>query len=92
MEKYSRHYKFLSLYDLRPSQAQPGFVSPTATVIGEAFLGEKSVVSGNVVIRGDLNSVGILDGAIIGENSVIQTVSSINTGLPSNVLIGNFKS
>ena len=66
----------------------PSFIAPSATLVGEVYLGARNTIWHNVVIRGDLNAV-VLDREInIGENSVLYTASNLPNGLPARLSIG----
>ena len=86
-EKNTKHRNLLPLYDLWPLHMH-GFISPSASLIGEVKVGLESAVYDNCVIRGDINSVVILDYCFIGPNTVIHTAASLPTGSPAEVLIG----
>lgn len=77
----------MPLYDLWPIVGN-GYIAPSATVVGEVLIAQKSVVQDGVVIRGDINSVRILEDTFIGENTVIHTAASIPSGAPASVDIG----
>jgi len=90
----SMHRAELPLYDLTPSY-EDAYLSPSATLVGEVIIMQYSSIWNNVVVRGDLNKVIIGSYTSIGDNTVVQTVASLPTGLPafceihSNVTIGS---
>jgi carbonic anhydrase/acetyltransferase-like protein (isoleucine patch superfamily) len=86
-EKYTKHRNLMPLYAFNPELTH-NYVAPDATVVGEVFLGLQCVVWGGAVIRGDLNSVRICEASLVGEKSVILTVSSLPTGIAASVDIG----
>lgn len=86
-EKFTKHRNIMSLNAFNP-ELTFNYVAPNATVVGEVFLGDKTIVWSGAVIRGDLNTVRICDNTYIGENSVIHTASSLPTGIFASVDIG----
>lgn len=80
----------MSLYDLNPDVADTAYVAPNATVVGEVFLGPYVNLWSNAVVKADLNAVGISHSTTVGPNTVISTVSSLETGLPSVTFIGEY--
>ena len=63
-------------------------MAPSATVAGEVLMGRFASVWYNAVVRGDMNKIELNDYASIGDGSVVQTISSLPTGLSSEVYIG----
>ena len=63
------------------------YVAPSATIAGEVWMDSYSSVWNNAVIKGDINSVAIGAYSSVGDNTVIQTVASLPTGLPASVTI-----
>lgn len=90
-DKHSKHRHVMRIYELNPAIFDETFVAPNASVIGEVFIGQECVIGYGTVIRGDLNGVKISPNVVIGENTVISTVSSLPTGLPASVSIGILK-
>ena len=87
-DELSRHKKLLPLYDLYPA-IDNNYIAESATIVGETIVDSYSTVWNNVVIRGDINSVYIGIYTSIGDNTVIQTVASLPTGLEASVKIGD---
>jgi gamma-carbonic anhydrase len=94
VEELSKHRTILNIYRLSPYYKH-AYISPSATITGEIFIDAYSSIWNNVVIRGDINSVHIGMYSSIGDNTVIQTVASLPSGLQayvdiqSNVTINN---
>lgn len=86
-EKLSKHKFLLPVYDLEPYLGHC-WVAPNATVIGEVSLSDFVSVWHNVVIRGDINSVHVLQYTSIGDRTVIHTANSLPTGFSAGVFIG----
>jgi carbonic anhydrase/acetyltransferase-like protein (isoleucine patch superfamily) len=77
----------MKLYDLWPNHGM-SFIAPNAALIGETYVGHHSAIWYNVVVRGDINRVRIMDHTSIGDNTVIHTTASLPTGLDAGVTIG----
>ena len=65
------------------------FIAPNSTLVGEVYILENCAIWYNVVIRGDINQVLIASHTSVGDNTVIHTASSLPTGIPASVFIGN---
>ena len=76
----TKHRPILPLYDLEPL-TNDCFIASTATIVGEVHINLYATVWNNAVIRGEINEVVIGGYASIGDNTVIQTVASLPTGL-----------
>lgn len=81
-DELTKHQTLLQLYDIAPI-VKNSYVAPSATLVGEVAVNNYATVWNNVVIRGDINYVYIGSYASIGDNTVIQTVASLPTGLPA---------
>ena len=86
-EKYSKHRPILKLFDLHPIFTHC-FIAPNATIVGEVNIHNFTAIGFNVVVRGDINTVTINSKSYIGDHTVINTVNSLPTGLPSICYIG----
>ena len=53
----SRHRAVANLFDKKPKLPRDGFVAPSATVVGDVTLGERSSVWYGAVLRGDVNHI-----------------------------------
>lgn len=81
-DELSNHQTLLRLYDIAPV-VKNCYVAPSATLVGEVYVHSYATVWNNVVVRGDINYVVIGSYSSIGDNTVIQTVASLPTGLPA---------
>jgi carbonic anhydrase/acetyltransferase-like protein (isoleucine patch superfamily) len=57
---------------IAPRIANSAYIDPSAQVIGDVVIGERSSVWPNVVIRGDVNHIRIGDETSIQDNSVLH--------------------
>jgi len=87
-ERFTKHRSIMPLYELWPNHGR-SFVAPNATVVGEVEIGHESAVLYGAVLRGDINSITVMDYSFIGDNTVIHTAASLPTGSPASVMIGN---
>ena len=87
IEKHTKHRSIMPLYDLWPSHGR-AYIAPNATLIGEIYMGHECAVWSNAVLRGDINSITVMDYVFIGEHTVITTAASLPTGAPAGVVIG----
>jgi len=73
-----------------PTISQSAFVAPTASVIGDVYVGDSASIWFNVVLRGDVNSIrigcrtNIQDGTIVHVSAVMHP-----TVIGDRVLIGH---
>jgi gamma-carbonic anhydrase len=88
----------LEINKIRPTLSTKDiFVAPTATVLGNVTIGDKSAVWYGSVIRGDQSEIIIGSKTSIGENSVIASGSDLYanstanpTTIGDNVIIGGY--
>lgn len=90
LEPLSRHRNIMALYDLSPVILLDTYIAPNCTIVGDVIIGNETSVWYGAVIRGDTNAVRIGNNSTIGDNTVIHTASSLPTGIPASVNIGNF--
>lgn len=86
-EKHTKHRNLMPLYDLWPIHGT-AFISPSASIVGEVKICHGCSVFDNVVIRGDINAVTLLEHSIVYPNTVIHTAASLPTGTSAEVQIG----
>ena len=67
----------------------PGFVAPTATVIGDVSLGEDTGIWFGAVIRGDKDRIEIGTGSNIQDNAVVHTSRGYPTVIGMEVSVGH---
>ena len=86
-EKHSKHRHLMPLYDLWPHHGR-SYIAPNCTIVGEVHIGQESAVWSGAVLRGDINSITLMESVFIGEGTVITTAASLPTGAPAGVVIG----
>ena len=79
----------MPLYDKLPRVATDAFVAPSASVIGDVQIGEKSSVWYNTVVRGDVNFVRIGKHTNIQDGSVVHVSKSNIGGAVLPTIIGD---
>jgi carbonic anhydrase/acetyltransferase-like protein (isoleucine patch superfamily) len=47
----------MRLYDLQPTSIGEVFIAPTATVVGEIYLGAEIAIGHGAVLRGDISPI-----------------------------------
>ncbi len=67
----------------------PGFIAPTATVIGEVTLGEETGIWYGAVIRGDKDRIEIGAGSNIQDNAVVHTSRGFPARIGKEVSVGH---
>jgi carbonic anhydrase/acetyltransferase-like protein (isoleucine patch superfamily) len=67
----------------KPQIHETAFIAPTAVIIGDVTIGERSNIWFGAVLRGDWGTI------IIGDNTSIQENVSIHNKIGSTVKIGN---
>ena len=78
-----------SLADIEPTLAPTSYVAPTAVVIGDVHLGDRSSIWFNTVIRGDTDRLEIGDSSNIQDNSVVHTDKGVRFVIGNGVSIGH---
>lgn len=89
MEPYTRHRTVMSIYDTVPDVEKAAFVAPSAAVIGNVTMEEKSSVWYGAVLRGDSNSISVGASTNIQDLVVMKTTAENGTSVGSNVTIGH---
>eukprot|EP00948_MAST-09A_sp_MAST-9A-sp1_P000449 g449.t1 len=91
-EVFSRHRNVLRIYGKRPTLSNDTFVAPSAAVVGDVQLSDKTSVWYGAVVRGDDCPVVIGAATNIAERAVITSSAreSLETGLPPRTEIGNY--
>src|SRR5574337_1527584 len=72
-----------------PKVAPSAFVAPTAVLIGDVGVGEKSSIWFGAVLRGDVGRIEVGAGTSIQDNVVIHTTADRPTILGEEVTIGH---
>lgn len=88
-ETFARHRPIMNLFDKRPVTAAGVFVTPNSSVVGKVMLFDRVTVWYGAVLRGDKNYIQVGTLSSIGDRTVINTVSSLDSGFPSSVVIGD---
>ena len=86
-EKHTKHRSVMPIYDLWPIIGR-AYIAPNASIIGEVKICHSVGIYDNVVIRGDINAVTIMDQSVVFPNTVIHTAASLPTGTSAEVIIG----
>jgi len=68
-----------------PRVAQSAYIDPSAQVIGNVVIGERSSIWPNVVVRGDINTITIGEESNVQDNSVLHC----DPGEAFQLVIGN---
>ena len=88
----SRHRPLMKYGDRRPVAANDAFVAPNATVVGRVELRDEASVWYGAVIRGDHADVSIGSVVNVQDRAVIETVSTLESGFPASVSVGDYTS
>jgi len=80
----------ISVLGKSPSVSPDAFVAPSATLIGQVNLADKTGVWYNSVLRGDLNPISVGYNTHIMDGTVVGVDSSLATGYDSSTVIGQF--
>jgi len=93
-EELSRHRRLLNLGDKKPVIGVKSFVAPSASIVGDVTVGNRSSVWYAAVIRGDMNKVEIGNNTSIQDRAVIHVGTGLKKDLPptkigNNVLIAS---
>ena len=76
----------------RPVAANDAFVAPNATVVGRVELRDEASIWNGAVVRGDHADVSIGSVANVQDRAVIETVSTLESGFPASVTVGDYTS
>jgi len=87
-EMLSRHVPVMSLPNKVPEVGAAGFIAPSASVIGDAKVGEGSSVWYGAVVRADVNAVAIGAGTNVQDRAVIH-VAQHGLANPAPTIIGD---
>jgi len=79
-EGISRHRTVMGIYENVPKLPVHGFIAPSASVMGDVTIGEKSSIWYGAILRGDVNSIKIGSMTNIQDNTVIH-VAKTNVGM-----------
>jgi gamma-carbonic anhydrase len=79
----------LPYLDHAPEIGQDVFIAPTASVIGQARLGDKASIWFGAVLRGDIARVEVGEGSNVQDNSVLHVGDEDPCIVGKNVVIGH---
>ena len=88
-EAISKHRTIMGIYEKVPALPRAGFIAPSASVIGDVTIGEKSSVWYGAVLRGDVNSIRIGAQTNIQDNTVIHVAKTNVGGVAAPTIIGD---
>ncbi|CAI7788286.1 unnamed protein product [Closterium sp. NIES-53] len=94
-EELSRHRTIMNLFDKLPEVPANAFVAPSAAVIGDVQIGQRSSVWYNAILRGDVNSIrvgadtNIQDGCIVHVAKTNLAGKILPTIIGSRVTVGH---
>lgn len=88
-EQLSRHRTVMSIFEKIPNISPKAFIAPSASVIGDVTIGERSSVWYNSVVRGDVNYVKIGSDTNIQDGSVVHVSRSNIGGAVLPTIIGD---
>merc|ERR1719197_1367118 len=88
----SRHRPMMKYGERRPVAANDAFVAPNATVVGRVELRDEASIWYGAVVRGDHADVSIGSVANVQDRAVVETVSTLESGFPASVSIGDYTS
>merc|ERR1711934_987319 len=82
--------QLVSIHGRAPIVSSDCYVAPSATLIGQVELADKSGVWYNAVLRGDMNAISVGYSSHIKDGSVVCVDASLATGSDSSTTIGSF--
>lgn len=94
-EQLWRHRTLLNLGSVKPKVSSSSFVAPSASVIGEVAIGDKSSVWYGAVLRADSGAISVGSGSNIQDNAVITTAKgglglhAAGSTIGNNVTVGH---
>lgn len=88
-EAISKHRTVQGIYDKVPSLPRQGFIAPSASVMGDVTIGEKSSIWYGAVLRGDVNGVVVGSRTNIQDNAVVHVAKTNVGGRESPTIIGD---
>ncbi|GER49042.1 GAMMA carbonic anhydrase [Striga asiatica] len=88
-EQVSRHRTLMNLCDKVPVVDKNAFVAPSASIVGDVYVGPSSSIWYGCVLRGDANSISIGTKTNIQDNSLVHVAKSNLGGKVLPILIGD---
>ena len=88
-ELISKHKTVRAVYDKTPVLPSLGFVAPSASVMGDVTIGERSSVWYGAVLRGDVNAIKIGADTNVQDNTVIHAAKTNVGGVAAPTVVGD---
>jgi len=88
-ELISKHKTVRAVYDKTPALPSVGFVAPSASVMGDVVIGERSSVWYGAVLRGDVNRIRVGADTNIQDNAVVHVAKTNVGGVAMPTIIGD---
>mmetsp|Transcript_9774 Transcript_9774/g.35806 ORF Transcript_9774/g.35806 Transcript_9774/m.35806 type:complete len:254 (-) Transcript_9774:123-884(-) len=88
-EELSRHRTILPLFGKVPSVPASAFVAPSASVVGDVTIGERSSIWYSAVLRGDVNKITVGNDTNIQDGSVIHVAKTNLNGKLLPTIVGD---
>jgi carbonic anhydrase/acetyltransferase-like protein (isoleucine patch superfamily) len=79
----------VELDGIRPTIGQDVYLAPTAVLIGDVHIGDRSSVWFGAVLRGDLSQIRVGPGCSIQDTAVIHCATDLPTVIGEGVVIGH---
>jgi carbonic anhydrase/acetyltransferase-like protein (isoleucine patch superfamily) len=88
-DEVSKHQTIMSIFDKTPVIQESAFVAPSASVVGEVQIGEKSSIWYGCVLRGDVNHIKVGSETNIQDNTLVHVAKTNVSGNVLPTVIGN---
>ena len=88
-ELISKHKTVRAVYDKTPALPSDGFIAPSASVMGDVVIGERSSVWYGAVLRGDVNRIRVGADTNIQDNAVVHVATTNVGGVAMPTIIGD---
>ncbi|GFQ03231.1 gamma carbonic anhydrase 1 mitochondrial [Phtheirospermum japonicum] len=88
-EQVSRHRTLMNVFDKVPVVDKNAFVAPSASIVGDVYVGPSSSIWYGCTLRGDANNISIGAGTNIQDNSLVHVAKSNLGGKVLPTLIGD---
>ncbi|KAL3700355.1 hypothetical protein R1sor_018377 [Riccia sorocarpa] len=88
-EQLNRHRTVMNIFDKKPEISDNAFVAPSAAVIGDVQIGEKSSIWYGCVLRGDVNYIRVGSETNIQDNTLVHVAKTNVSGNIAPTIIGD---
>jgi carbonic anhydrase/acetyltransferase-like protein (isoleucine patch superfamily) len=88
-ETLNRHRAVAGIFGKSPTLPREGFVAPSATVVGDVTLGERTSIWYGAVLRGDVNAIKVGAYTNIQDGAIIHVAKHNVSGKARPTLIGD---